>query len=278
MTKPNIYEYLDIVLYLKDFYKYRKIRETGFSYEVWAKEIGFKSRSYLRSIIIGEKEFQIGMIQQFIESLSLDPKEVEYFVLLCQYGCKSNNVIRELAGKNLISIWKSKVLKLEIQNIAEFLKDPLIPVLFTYLSFDDSSSKFEDMQKVLGCDPTRLQNALKCLIWQKLVEGSLDECGEVSYKTVQSHFSVCGASNPTFIRNFHLDGLKLAELAATNFPSDQRKYYSSFVALDREQFLTAQSLIKDFNEKILALFNDKNIQGKSIYRINIQAFPVSTQI
>lgn len=55
MKKPNIFEYLDIISYLSDYYMYRKSIHSGFSYESWAAELELKSRSFLRMMVLGKK-------------------------------------------------------------------------------------------------------------------------------------------------------------------------------------------------------------------------------
>lgn len=272
--KPNLYEYLDLSQYLRDLYKYRKLKEKDFSYDVWVQEIGLKSRGHLRSIVIGEVKLTENLIEDFIQGMQLDPDSAEYFTLLTKYSTASTPKLKEVYGKSLISLWKVKIHQVEIKDLAEFLSDAVIPVVFTYLSFEDSSSDVSEIALNLGYDVSRIQNALKCLVWQKLIDGHISDSGHVKYKTIQSYFNIPSTPNNLHIRNFHIDGLRLAE-KAHDFPYEQRKFYSSFVALSHDQFMQAQKIIQDCNKKILSLFENSQLNNRQIFRLNVQIFPVS---
>lgn len=51
LQQPSIRSYLSANHYLKDYYHYRKNIDGKFSYDVWAKELGLKSRSGVRMVV-----------------------------------------------------------------------------------------------------------------------------------------------------------------------------------------------------------------------------------
>jgi uncharacterized protein (TIGR02147 family) len=277
MKRPLIFEYLDVGLYLQDVYKYRKSQEKNFSYAAWAEEMGIRSRAYLRALVLKEKPIHESIVPALIQGLRLNDEEVEYFDLLLRHAGAVLNSLKEAYGRQLLIKWKGVLQKIEIKDMQEFLSDPLIPVVFTYLSFDDSAPGVQDMARDLGCDVGRLQTALRCLIWQKLVNGEVREDGSVTYKAIETFFSVPSLPQSQVLKRFHLEGLSLAE-QASELPSEQRKYYSTFMAADEAQFQKAQALIQDFNQRLLALLGHSQLRGKKIYRLNIQIFPVSNTV
>jgi hypothetical protein len=52
LQKPFPSSYLNIHLYLQDYYAYRKAITAGFSYEIWSRELQIKSRSYLIMVVV----------------------------------------------------------------------------------------------------------------------------------------------------------------------------------------------------------------------------------
>ncbi|MEN0059555.1 MAG: hypothetical protein AAGB31_12020, partial [Bdellovibrio sp.] len=52
---PCIYNHSNSRDYLLAYYKHKKEMLPGFSYEAWAQELGYKSRSYLKMIVSGER-------------------------------------------------------------------------------------------------------------------------------------------------------------------------------------------------------------------------------
>lgn len=275
MKQPCLYQYLEISLYLKDLYKFKKSAISSFSYDLWAKEIGFKSRGHLRDIVIGKAELTESLIPVFIKGLNLNTTEIEHFTLLVRYSTAQSDITKAIYGKLLMANWKAKLNEIEIIDIESFLSDSVIPIVFTYLSFDDTASDLKEISSLLGYDKTRIQNALRCLIWQKLVDGQIDTQGVIKYKTTQPFFKIPDLPGNNFLRNFHIDGLNLA-IQAHDFPTQSRKFYSSFMAVDDDQFIQIQNLIQQCHEKILALCNQPQLGTKKIYRLNTQLFPVSS--
>jgi uncharacterized protein (TIGR02147 family) len=272
MKHPNIYEFLDLRLYLFEIYQCRKLKESDFSYEKWAQEMGFRSRSYLRSIVIGEKPMHESLLVPLTKSLSLDVQQTDYLTLLLRYSIAPTTSLKESYGRQLIREWKAQIQKVEIADIVEFLSDSLIPVVFTYLSFKDVSSNLNVMCRFLNCEADRLQNCLRVLIWQKLVDGTIDDQGQIQYKTIQPYFKIPSLPGNPILKTFHQEGLRLANHAMER-PASERKFYATFVAMSDDQFQKFQELIQDFNQRLLAICDSPDLQEKKIYRFNAQIFP-----
>ncbi len=272
--RPIVYDYRDLTEYLKDFYKYRKRNEPSFSYEKWAEEMGLKSRSYLRYLVLGEKIPSAGLLPSLLKGLQLDDEETSYFITLFNYQSAPNNEIKAVYTRTIFRAWTRRIQEIEIPDISEFLSDALVPQLFTYLSFEDSPSNLDQWSRDLNCDSERIKKALKCLIWQKLVNGAVQENGDILYRAASPYFRVPSGASSIHIRAFHLEGLKQAQAAIQDSP-ENRKMYSAFFALSPEQFARAQELVQDFNKQLLTIFNEKSIDGKKLYRLNQQLIPVS---
>lgn len=272
--KPSVFNYRDCGEYLNDLYKFRKRSENSFSYEKWAQEMGLKSRSYLRYLCLGEKLPTASLIPQLLRGLQLTDDEASYFITLVNLASAPNNEVKAIYTKEIFRRWTQKIKQTEITEIIEFLADPIVPQLFTYLSFEDAPTTPDQWAQDLKCSAERIQSALKCLIWQKLVDGQVQENGEIRYQTVSPHFAIPTTAANTHIRAFHLEGIKQAQAAVSASP-DTRKMYSAFFALTPEQFARAQELIQDFNKQMLALFDEKSIHGKKLYRLNQQLLSVS---
>jgi uncharacterized protein (TIGR02147 family) len=274
---PCVFDYRDLSEYLKDIYKYRKATEAGFSYEKWADEIGLKSRSHLRYLVLGEKSAANSMLPLLLNSLKLTEDETAHFVNLFHLQIATTPEIKAVYIRQIFKVWVHHLETTDILNFSEFLSDPIIPQLFAYLSFEDAPTDIQQWSRDLQCDVERVQNALRCLIWQKLVEGRVSENGETSYATTSPYFRIPSSDGNTYLRAFHLEGIKQAEEVARGNP-ENRKLYSTFVALSSEQYQRAQQLIQDFNLQLLALFDEKTLNGKKLYRLNQQLLSVSAVV
>lgn len=276
-VRPSIFTYQDVLVFLKDIYKFRKHSVPGFSYDVWAKEMEIKSRSYLRALIMGTKPLQIQLLPNLLKGVTLNDEECGYFVALLHLHLAPTPALKVIYLKEVFTVWNAKARVTQVESVEEFLADSLAPAVFTYLSFDDHSSDVTRMAQDFQCSEHRIQLSLRNLIWNRLVEGSITEEGLVQYQTVTPYFKVPNMPGSSVLKKFHVEGLKLSQQSA-ELPSELRKLYSTFVALSEEQFKQTQGLIEDFNSKLLGILEDKSVRDKKIYRFNQQLFPVSEKI
>lgn len=282
LLKPRILEYQNILEFLKDTYKYRKQTTVGFSYEKWAGEIGLRSRSYLRALVLGHKPLQESVLPLLLKGFQFNDKELHYFTLLFRLQITPPSELRNVYMREVFSAWKTKIQEVEVTNTVEFLSDPLIATLFTYLSLSTTTSDLMVIAKDLACEPGDIQKALQHLIWSKLVDGVLEEDGSVSYRTIVPFFKIPSLPGNQHIKAFHIEGIRQSQ-AAVSLSPEVRKMFSSFFVLDRDQLKLVQGLIEDFNQNLLSIVStpaSANNPGteKRIYRLNQQLFPVSESI
>jgi uncharacterized protein (TIGR02147 family) len=276
-STPIIYDYRDLSEYLREVYKFRKHQESSFSYEKWADEMGLKSRSYLRMIVTGQKSPATNLLPSLLKGLILNPEETSYFVSLFNHQSAPTPEIKAIYTKEIFRAWTRRIQETEVANLAEFLADPVIAHLFTYLSFDDSPSDISQWSRDLNATPERINQALRCLIWQKLVDGKIQDDGQIIYRTSSPIFTIPSGAASDHVRQFHIEGIKQAH-ASFDQPKENRKMWSAFVALSGDQHARATDLINDFNKRLVAIFSESTIHGKKLYRINQQMLAVSQKV
>ena len=76
---PSIYDYLDYREFLKDYYAAKKAVFPSFSYSLFAKSAGFKSKSFLPHVIEGKRDLSQDSIFKIANALKLSGKSFSYF-------------------------------------------------------------------------------------------------------------------------------------------------------------------------------------------------------
>jgi hypothetical protein len=76
---PNIFEYTDFRVYLKDCYEEKKRKNPAFSYQVFTRIIGFTNRGFLFNVIKGKRKLSMLHCYKISKGLKHSPKEAEYF-------------------------------------------------------------------------------------------------------------------------------------------------------------------------------------------------------
>lgn len=65
VSKPKVFDYLSGISFLQDYYNYRKRTERLFSFEIWTSELGFKSKSFLKMILSGDRQVTEDFIVEY---------------------------------------------------------------------------------------------------------------------------------------------------------------------------------------------------------------------
>ncbi len=63
-------KYLNVHLFLQDYYHHRKKQNPEFSYEVWAKELGASGKSYVRMMVLGHRPINTKMAEAFADNFA----------------------------------------------------------------------------------------------------------------------------------------------------------------------------------------------------------------
>ena len=94
-VKPRTFEYLDYRKYLSDFYNYKKLQSSSYSYGVFAKKAKISSRNYLKRVIDGERPLSPELLPRFIQALELDAPQSLYFENLVRFNQAEDTLAKE---------------------------------------------------------------------------------------------------------------------------------------------------------------------------------------
>ena len=91
----NIFTYTDYRTFLQDFYTDQKHLSRSFSYQIFAKNAGFSTNSYLIDIIHSRKALSKASIYDVAKAMKLKKKETEFFVELVHFAHAKTHKERE---------------------------------------------------------------------------------------------------------------------------------------------------------------------------------------
>src|SRR3954471_936193 len=85
---PDIYQYLDFRLFVRDYCSRQKSHRSSFSQRVFAQSAGIPmaSSSFLPAVIAGKRNLSANYRLKFAKALGLDSKEMLFFELLVQFN------------------------------------------------------------------------------------------------------------------------------------------------------------------------------------------------
>jgi len=86
ISRPDIYTYLDIRLFLSDIYQHLKKTKAHFSFRTFSSKAGFKSPNVLKLAIDGKRKLSVASIYKFASALYLNKSEANFFETLVLFS------------------------------------------------------------------------------------------------------------------------------------------------------------------------------------------------
>ncbi|WP_168196404.1 TIGR02147 family protein [Bdellovibrio sp. NC01] len=271
--KPSVTEYLSVHHYLNDLYKYRKQTEPDFSYELWAQELDFKNRSFLRQIVTGRRGLTSDTAKQLAVRLNFQGIERQYFDLLVQYSRARSLEKQSLLGRELMSLLKSEHSQQEIEDYCEFVSATLYPKLQTLLSFKDVRKTPEHLAPLLRKSPEEITNALKILERINLATQEDDE----EWKSVPKSFKVPEAIGDRNLLEYHALSLREA-IEARSLPKEQRRYLSLILPLNQQDFAAFWEEFNKFKKDMIRKFDVEDLRDRQLFQMNLNIYAVSEEM
>lgn len=273
---PNVFNYLDAVFYLQDYYKARKGMAKGFSYETWSYELNIKSRAFIRLIILGKKKISPKFVEAFSEQVFATKAEQEYFHSLVSYSQASTQKDKQLFGARLTQIQRRTLQQKHVEDFSGFVSSPQLPRLLTLLSFKDIVTTSENLQKLMAISLDEVERSLKHLAELGLAEQKRE--GEVIvWKSKNEKFKVKDSKGSIDLFKFHEQSLHEA-IAAFTLPKELRRYKSLLLSFSEEELKTFYQNMDEFATEQFNRFSGDHYEGRRLFQINFNIYPVAKAI
>ena len=268
-----VFEYLDIFKFLQDYYQFRKKENAGFSFESWAAELNFSSRSYLRMVILGKKKVSPQFSTRFCATAGFGEKEIKYFLALTKYSQSGIQDEKQFYGQELIKILKTSSDRKTVSDAIEFLSQPLYARLLVMLGFEDILPITKTFARLMDKTEAEIKAALEKLEDLKLAE-SIEVDGESHWRTSHTKFDVPDNFGSVHLMRFHEASLN-ESIAAFHRPKELRKYKSLILPVSDLELKEFYALIEDFSAQQLARFQSNQYSGRRLFQVNMNIFPVA---
>ena len=272
---PKVQGYLSATRYLQDLFVARQKQDSQFSFEIWAAELNFKSRSYIRMICNGERKLTPHFIDIFSKKMNFNEVEKEHLSLLALYDKTKNPTQKKFFLNKAIENLETPKDRLQIKNYVEFLSSPISPLLQIILAFDDIELTLEQLKLLLNEDSKTIKtNLLQLLNMQLITANGPPDHPQTLWKSNHHSYDVPDLPGNQALLDYHRAHLKIAEKALGIDPQ-LRRFRSLIVGLSTNEFKELTQEIEMFLKKIINQFNTNQLDNRRIYQINVQAYPMT---
>lgn len=267
----SIYNYLNYREYLEDFYQSKKSGNAHFSFQVFATQAGFHSKSFIKLLIDGKKNLTDTSIEQVNGALKLNGKALNYFKDLVAYNQAKTVTLRNYHFEKLLTYNSRSKARLFLQQQYDFFSQWYHGTIFEIICKIDFHDDFAKLGKLIkpSLSERKVRESVKLLLKLSLIKKDGN-----SYSSTDERITTGDEVRSLAVQNFHLQNLMLAGESIATCNSSDRDISSLIVGMSEEGFLKVKSEIQQFRKKLLDIVKD----DKKIYRtyhINFQLFPTS---
>ncbi len=278
-TNIQVWDFTDAVAFLKAYYEQRKRHSIHFSYAVWAEELGIKSRSFLRLVLVGKRSLTEDVADLIVKAMKLNQSETKYFTQLVALSRATTLGQKETHSREIAKMHEKFALKnhenLEIskKDLFDFLSSYRMPRLQVLLTLKDIEKNETKLAQLLGIKETEV--AAQLLILQKIGLAAKDADGQ--WQAKEGQVATPDVLGNVALQSFHRKSLEEA-VEAIDLPKDTRRFQSLVMPLTPEQFQEVHQNLRSTLEKTLQSFESQEGHGKKIYQVNLNIIPVTGPI
>lgn len=273
----DVFQFLDPYMVLQNYYQTRKKYEMDFSYAIWGEELGLKSSSTLRLMVLGKKRLSMGVAEKFVQRHLKNTTEQNYFRLLVMYAHAGTTQEKNAAWGALSKILSERIEQKEAADYFTYVSDVLCPKIMTMLSFDDLAWTEKNLAQALGVDEAQLVEHLAKLEKSGMILKEVMASGEAAWKSAQRLTLVSDKLGDVALRAYHNACLDEAK-DAQNITPEKRRYKSLLLPLSEEEFQSLTTELNSFTKQLITKYQSDKYVGRKLYKMNINYFPVSYDI
>jgi uncharacterized protein (TIGR02147 family) len=248
---PQVTAYLDFRSYLKDWFRYRKGVQPGYSMRGFARNpaLGISSTSFMTNLIKGARNLTQRQRLAFIKALKLEDAEAEYFDFLVQF-----NQAKTLDEKNYffahLSRYRGSRAKLLQEGQYAFFTEWHHSVIWNYIGLKGSEATPARIARHLAEElpPGKIQESLDLLLDMGLIKRTANGY-DVSERHLVTDKSVLGQ----VAKDYHRAFLRLAAGALDRYSADRRQFKVLAFTVSDKGFAAVKQRIEAFLQEVNVL-------------------------
>lgn len=268
---PDIFQYTDYRLFLKDYYLEEKARLQKFSFENFARKAGV-DRSFIHNIMHGRKNVAPSNIFRIASAMGLSKKQIEYFENLVLFN-QSQNLDESRHFFERLSSIKGTIAPRKIkENQYELYSKYYHSVIRSLIDMYGFKDNYRELAKMVypRVSPMQAKRSVQLLERLELIKKQKDGRYVITDKYIATPDEVKSLA----VRNLHIETGKLGLSAVSELPKEVRNFTGMTLGISRKSYELVCEEINDFHDKVAKIASDDK-DADMVYRLNFQFFPVS---
>ncbi|QQS03505.1 MAG: TIGR02147 family protein [Fibrobacterota bacterium] len=274
METPDLFEYFEYRLWLRDAYEARKSRNPAFSHRYIAGKAGFGSSGTFARILDGSRNLSMDGAMALSRVFGLNRAEKEYFEHLVLHNQAEGEAERRFFLEKLAAVRKSRVVQLREHQMALF-DDWRRLALRETLDLVEHRDDFQALGELLS-PPASADEAREALeVLQELGLARPDEDG--IWRKTEAVLTTPDEGVHQAVRRFQRDTMDLAKDALDRHPPKEREIATLTLAISDAMMERVKDKIRQLRREILEMAREDDRPDR-VHQVNFQVFPLTRRL
>ena len=229
--EPDILQYTNYRVFLRDYYEYKKKTSSAFSLRFFAEKSGLSSHAHLKLAIDGKRNITKNTVVKLISGLNLDAKRAAYFESLVFFNQAKNDKEKQIYYAQLLKASpRSKLRSLEKAQFRIFREWYHSVILeMTSLKGFNAAPEWISKHVMGGVSPVQIAESLKILLDLGLLVKTAN-----GFRQKDPLLTTDDEVQDILVKLYHNQMLKLASTALSELSGDQRDFSAVTFAMRKD--------------------------------------------
>lgn len=271
LSEPDVLEYTNFRVYLRDYYEYKKKTQPSFSLRFFADKAGLSSHAHLKLTIDGKRNITKNTVTKLIHGLGLINQRAAYFENLVFFNQAETDEEKKAYYEQLIKCSpRSKLHKMDkaqFRIFREWHHSVILEMvgLRGFKAIPDLISK-----KLRGMvTPGQVQESLNLLLELGLLVKTAN-----GYRQRDPMITTDDEVQDMMVKLYHQQMMRISNNMLNELPSEERDFSALTFSIKREDFPKLKKHIQLMRKELLD-FSAKAGEGDDVVQVNIQLFPLT---
>lgn len=271
LVEPDVLQYTNFRVYLRDYYEYKKKTQPAFSLRFFAEKAGLSSHAHLKLTIDGKRNITKSTVTKLIQGLGLIKQRAIYFENLVFFNQAQTDKEKKAYYQQLVNASPhSKLHKMDAAQLRIFKEwhHSVILEMIALKGFRPNPDWIS--KKLMGLiTPAQVQETFKLLQELGLVVKTAN-----GFRQKNPMITTDDEVQNLMVKLYHEQMLDISKKMITNLPSEERDFSALTFSIRRKDFPNLKKQIQLMRKELLD-FSAPEGESDEVVQVNIQLFPLT---
>jgi uncharacterized protein (TIGR02147 family) len=258
---------------LADYHRDAQSKNPAFSVRAFLKKAGISSPSFFKQILEKERRLTPAACEKFLNAMSLNHTEADYFRTLVLFNQAKNSQEKQLHYEQLRSLGHKAKVHIVSSSQYDYYQHWYTPVIRELVCMPSFTGDLQKLSRQLKPSVNAREIKKSIILLEKLELIIKKEDGK--YYQQDNLLHTGDEVQSLAIRRFNQQMTKLAGESLDRFPLEERNVRGISFSASTETYKKIEAEITRFHDKILTLLEEEQ-KAEQVFQLNTMLFPLST--